>query len=584
MQGSRDSLQYDKPTYTDIERAKKSCDYSKLLPWFNNALKTDDADTCRTYIDLNIIPIHFITQKKHSLLHETTEFNAWRIAHLLIEKGLSPDTRDDQGRTALHKACQKSLLHIALILVLCGASYDVQDIHGCTPLHYAILSKNEYLVSLLLYKKDIVDISSHDALTPLHCACMSGHKGIIKDLLVHNASVNARNMYEQTPLHDAAYQGQSDVIYMLGEYGADVTLKNAHNLTPLHSACLGESCDVVKALLILRAPVNSEDNQGQTPLFYCIASDMSSCMFSVLIDHGARIHHKDKEGKTVLHIMSMYNTVALAQQFFNHIKLYINTPDIYQETPLFCAVKSGSYAMVDFLIQHGASLLMRDIRGKTVLYYALESADDKMIRTLIEYGCSVHEKGLHTHKIIHHALHFMAFYMRQGSYGDVYKIYTCLKDLLSYGADIDIDNKFYQDLTDLCKDDEYYEDIYLFLKNISRMKNAWAHNNHKLIPYDASLLVHYIHRYVTQHKLHRARMLYRLFPHHSVDKRINHSTYLVIQSKMFQEPSTCDHTSLCTRQGRRDVYFQYLTRYLKPALKKHVARSRFSDVTCVCNS
>lgn len=56
---------------------------------------------------------------------------------LLLDAGVSVDSRDGEGRTALHFAAMHAQPSLVELLLSCGADPDVQDHHGLTPLHFA---------------------------------------------------------------------------------------------------------------------------------------------------------------------------------------------------------------------------------------------------------------------------------------------------------------------------------------------------------------------------------------------------------------------------------------------------------------
>ena len=70
----------------------------------------------------------------------------------LIEKGVSPDVRDEEGKTALMVASERAYDTIICILIEAGADVNAQGPFGATPLMYAAGYGRYETVKLLLQK------------------------------------------------------------------------------------------------------------------------------------------------------------------------------------------------------------------------------------------------------------------------------------------------------------------------------------------------------------------------------------------------------------------------------------------------
>lgn len=72
---------------------------------------------------------------------------------------------------------------------------------------------------------------------------------------------------------------------------------------------------------------------------------------------------------------------------------HVNATDIVQ-TPLICAVLSHHTCAVEYLLAHGASLEVADGNGNTPLIFAANVGDIKMIQVLINAGADVTHRNL----------------------------------------------------------------------------------------------------------------------------------------------------------------------------------------------
>jgi len=377
-----------------------------------------------------------------------------------------------------------------------------QDLHtkdgeGCTPLHIAVLAGNVEVSQLLLRHP----IDSHfryiKGYNLLHMAAWKGHLEITRMLLEHDESmkllINSPNNYGQTPLHLASTHDHSSIVSLLLKFGADMETQDRDKMTalqcasgfigsgkaaqlllehgahfgvrnedgqmPLHLASMHNHPNVVALLLKLGADVDLQDNESRTPLFFA-----SSTVAQLLLKHGASVHVRDKIGRTPLHLASASarfepsDPVALLLKFGADV----DALDSDNMTPLLCALESfGSGGVVQLLLEHGASVHVRNKRGRTPLHFASashfvnadvvalllklgadvdarDSADmtpllcaldsfpsDEVVRLLLEHGASVHvrNKGGQT------PLHFAS--ASEQTPPDV------VASLLKLGADVD---------------------------------------------------------------------------------------------------------------------------------------------------
>lgn len=122
--------------------------------------------TTREFKSIKIIP-----RKMRSLHYFRTDHFGWKdfrekfmerkmrlaaytnnieLMRRLLISGVSPDSRDEQGRTPLHLASCRGFEAIVNLLLEHGADPNKRDIVGNTPLHLAAVASNISVVTLLL--------------------------------------------------------------------------------------------------------------------------------------------------------------------------------------------------------------------------------------------------------------------------------------------------------------------------------------------------------------------------------------------------------------------------------------------------
>jgi ankyrin repeat protein len=257
------------------------------------------------------------------------------------------------GMTPLLYAARDGRLAAARRLVAAGADIELAEANGIRPLLTAILNNNLDVARFLLeYGADVnaddfwgraplwaaveyrnLDMNNKDQDSPTDNGVdRAPILEFIKVLLDAGADVNGRTrevppsrrwLYSlndvswvdftgQTPFLRAALSGDTATMRMLLQYGADPNLPTLAGTTPLMAAAgvnwvvaqtYTESpearLDGVKLCLELGAGVNASNSMGLTALLGA-ANRGSNDIIELLVDRGARLDIKDREGRTPL--------------------------------------------------------------------------------------------------------------------------------------------------------------------------------------------------------------------------------------------------------------------------------------------
>ena len=186
-----------------------------------------------------------------SLLHVAAKRDSVPVARLLLDRGIEPDVRDEDGATPLHHAAWAGSHEIVAMLLDRGASVNARTEDNLTPLHHAARAVEPETAALLLERGADANARSPAGWTPLHFALLeidadlaeleaqldAAHK-LVAVLIEHGADVNARTaLAARTPLHLAVLLGPSEIVATLVEHGADVNAQTRlGGWTPLHLA------------------------------------------------------------------------------------------------------------------------------------------------------------------------------------------------------------------------------------------------------------------------------------------------------------------------------------------------------------
>jgi ankyrin repeat protein len=333
-------------------------------------------------------PLHWACSARYSLMPRDEE----GVVELLIEYGANVEASNARGLDALQQVMLYGTGDAAFLLIEHGATPDIlffvaadeaeeltelltlspeavhwRGEHGRTILHYAVsVEASEEVFEVLLNAGATVDVNAFCRLrTPLHVA-IDFHPDVVESLVRYGADVNLRehpmtHRQGDTPLALAVKRDRPGVVEILLRNGARVDETNPRGSTLLYEV---KSEDVAELLVAAGLPVESRDQFNDSPLDSAIGEGRRDVALA-LLRHGAVGHFfsdvaiGDRERVAA----ALDRDPQLIAQFH---QLRPVTPGAEEGievpwgsiagTALHYAVKSGSLAMVDFLIEHGANV------------------------------------------------------------------------------------------------------------------------------------------------------------------------------------------------------------------------------------
>jgi uncharacterized protein len=175
----------------------------------------------------------------------------------LLQRGLDPNTRDENGQHGLFIALRESSLKAAKTLI----DWPKTDLNAAnkaneTPLMMAVLKGQVAMAAAMLAKE--ADVNK-PGWAPLHYAATAGNIELITLLLENHAYIDAESPNGSTPLMMAAQYGTPSAVKLLLEEGADPLLKNQLGLTAIDFARRVERADSAE---IIGAFVRAKQPKG----------------------------------------------------------------------------------------------------------------------------------------------------------------------------------------------------------------------------------------------------------------------------------------------------------------------------------
>ncbi|XP_055891781.1 putative ankyrin repeat protein RF_0381 [Biomphalaria glabrata] len=318
----------------------------------------------------------------HDQLVHVLYWDHIQMIPLLIKHGAPVNRYDQRGRwiydgSALDIALEKSLINTASLLLYHGAA-----LVPVWAVFKALRSKNLMTVNFLM--KECVEVSKPETLIR---AVELGNIELIQLLLDAGADIDGVHD-NKTPLMSTIH---IEVINFLLSKGANVNLKT--NTTPLINAISWDYSSVQKRLnpkemeeqllLIIEtflknsAILEDTDEYGCTALIASVQSSLGVAVLKYLVENGADVNRRNKNGWTALHIAVMTKQFDCAETLLKYgadlnLNCYVTAnsgqDDIREKSALSIVLdqwfpSEKVQQMASILIDQGASteLVRRDI-------------------------------------------------------------------------------------------------------------------------------------------------------------------------------------------------------------------------------
>lgn len=137
--------------------------------------------------------------------------------------------------------------------------------------------------------------------------------------------------------------------------------------------------------LIAKGDVDIVDGDARTPLVHAAFKGKKGIV-SWLLTNGADIDHQDRNGWSALHFAVQEKNFGMVEHLLQH-GASVRLRDAYGNTPLWRATfdSRGSYALVRLLLSHKADPNMKNEADRSPLDLAIQIGDDALV-TIFKNG------------------------------------------------------------------------------------------------------------------------------------------------------------------------------------------------------
>lgn len=250
--------------------------------------------------------------------------------------------------------------------------------------------------SLLIERGANVNIADDNRVTPLHFAARNNDSAMAKLLIVHGASLEAKGPNGETPLHVACNTGHIDMVELLLKYGANISAITAQGATPLYFAVNNHFDNIAILLLNDKNCVGSlgiKTGYRRATILHLSVSQGNELITHRLLQVGADPRTQTMEGFTPLHMAASEGKLALVKlllQYDSHNQL-INTKSLDGSTPLHWAAQNNHVIVASILVEAGADIKAKTIKGDTPQDIAINFNQQEMVLFLNSIAGKVHK-------------------------------------------------------------------------------------------------------------------------------------------------------------------------------------------------
>lgn len=244
--------------------------------------------------------------------------------------------------------------------------------------------------------------------------------------------------------------GQLTDVYTYTDFNDAMDMTNRMSITPLMFAAYSDSTGKVVSFLINKgAKVNAKNRDGKTALMYSANAYEGLIAAKILINAGADINAKDNKGRTPIMYASDSHNYGDSKELGDLLiknRANVNAKDNNGKTALMYAVDEHKEELVDLLIKNKANVNAKDNEGKTALMYACYDfreypvLNPNIVKSLIRAGANINEvNNGNTALLLAIYTYISGAVYNEEDFND--RTFETIRLLINNGANVNIRNK-----------------------------------------------------------------------------------------------------------------------------------------------
>lgn len=295
----------------------------------------------------------------------------------------------------LHMACLNG--NNDLYLHIKDTYPDIQlnaDKNGRSLLQYAARGGNRDILKDLLskskYPKCKLEIKNGDEIKTLHVACLYGHEEMCRDIISQFPdTIHERDEDGLHAVHFATVGGHVPVVNLLMKFLKEkinqLSISSPQNINILQMACVYRKTEIWKFIAHNFSNLLLEEDDSGWGIHHVASRCGNLEVLEIIVGkkYVRDLMSKDKLGRTVLHIASLYGKYNICKYLVSHFPNLVKERDVDRCPACVLAARGGNEDAFYLLFEHSKSIISN--KDKINMYYAASlSVNSKIIHFLEE--------------------------------------------------------------------------------------------------------------------------------------------------------------------------------------------------------
>lgn len=255
---------------------------------------------------------------------------------------------------------------------------------------------------VLLNKNANINFESKDRPAPLLLAVEHNQANMVQFLLEKKANTNLLDAHDQPPLISAVAYGSYDAVKVLLNNPVDVDMTEKTGMTALNMAIFGYAAciqansqkstvflDIIKLLLTKNPSISKQSQTGISPMSLAIDLDTTEVLKLILNSKpNVDLNFNSRKLQSPLHEAVMAGKEEVCRMLLNNKNISIDRLDDLRLPPIYYAIHTKNYKIMQLLIDHGANLMLRCGKNNTITIAdkIRSSGNATMLKMLVDWN------------------------------------------------------------------------------------------------------------------------------------------------------------------------------------------------------